>query len=1109
MEYTLGLDIGITSVGWAVLANDAQGEPYRIQDLGVRIFEAAEQPKTGASLAAPRREARSARRRLRRRRHRKERIRALLVQEGLISQDCLDTLFVNSGFAKDVYTLRAEGLDRLLDEEEWVRVLLHLTQRRGYHSNSTAQAKSDKETGVLKQALGKNIELMAKKGYRTVGEMFATDEKFRVVGQDGMIWRNTRNKSGNYNFTVTREMVRQEVAALFAAQRSFGNPHAVEALEGRYAEILFAQRHFDQGPGGDSPHRKGDMRGMCTFEPEERRAFKACYTFEYFKLLQDLNHIRLISAKGDSLPLSKEQRQTLIALCHKSPDLKYTRLRTALNLPESVTFNRIRYQQQQGESIQEMEERLEKKEKFTQLQSYHEIRKALNHADKALLPALLQEPNHTTLDEMATILSLYKEDEARRSRLEALGLSQPVIEALLPLSFSKAGNLSLTAMRKLIPQLEKGVTYDKACSAVYGDHRAHSGAQRYHTLTLNQTLRDSGALDNLTNPVVFRAISQTTKVLNAIIRKYGSPQTIAIELAREMRNNFQQRKKIQDSYEAHQKVNEKAMKQVAELKGSRPTGQDLVKYKLYEEQQGFCLYSGTQLEANRLFEPGYVDVDHIIPYSICFDDSYNNKVLVLTSENRQKGNHLPMEYLASDAKKRERFIAWAKCCIRNHRKLQRLLKETLTEEDCRGFKERNLKDTQYITTAVYNLLNDYLEFSPNAPKQPVRAVNGSITAHVRRRLGLEKHRENGDLHHAMDAAVVAVTTPGMIQRISNYAKRREMGRKVKGKYVDLDTGELMTQEAFDAKYAPHFPAPWPHFQQELLARLSPDPDTEIRALNFPHYDPQEVIAPVFVSQMPRRKATGPAHEDTIRSGKAPGYTISKTPLNELKLEEKTGEIENYYNPGDDRLLYEALKERLRQFGGIGKNAFEAPFHKPRKDGTPGPVVRSVKTIKKSNIGVSVNGGIAGNGSMVRIDVYRVPNDGYYYIPVYITDTVRGVLPQKACVQDKPPEQWKVMDDSHFLFSLYPGDLIRVERRTPIKLKPPKKAAEKSGISRNECLVYFVSADISTASICITTHDRKYIQKGLGVKRLSALEKYVVDPLGSYHKVQLPEKRQGF
>ena len=98
MEYTLGLDIGITSVGWAVLANDAQGEPYRIQDLGVRIFEAAEQPKTGASLAAPRREARSARRRLRRRRHRKERIRALLVQEGLISQDCLDTLFVNSGF---------------------------------------------------------------------------------------------------------------------------------------------------------------------------------------------------------------------------------------------------------------------------------------------------------------------------------------------------------------------------------------------------------------------------------------------------------------------------------------------------------------------------------------------------------------------------------------------------------------------------------------------------------------------------------------------------------------------------------------------------------------------------------------------------------------------------------------------------------------------------------------------------------------------------------------------------------------------------------------------------------------------------------------------------
>ena len=84
LNYRIGLDIGIASVGWAVLENNSHDEPFRIIDMGVRIFDTAEQPKTGASLAAPRREARSARRRLRRRGHRLERIKKLFEAEGLI-----------------------------------------------------------------------------------------------------------------------------------------------------------------------------------------------------------------------------------------------------------------------------------------------------------------------------------------------------------------------------------------------------------------------------------------------------------------------------------------------------------------------------------------------------------------------------------------------------------------------------------------------------------------------------------------------------------------------------------------------------------------------------------------------------------------------------------------------------------------------------------------------------------------------------------------------------------------------------------------------------------------------------------------------------------------
>lgn len=270
MHYTLGLDIGISSIGWAVLQNMPDGEPFKIEDLGVRIFEKAEQPKTGESLALPRREARSARRRLRRKRHRKERIKELLQKTGCISREELTALLAASGFEKNVYTLRAEGLDRKLTRAEWARVLLHLAQRRGYRSNSTADAAKDQESGVLKTALSANQVLMETKGYRTVGEMFCQDEKFQIPGPDGQLWRKTRNTAGDYSFTVTREMVEAEAHALFASQRQYGSYYASENMESRYCEILLSQQDFDTGPDGDSPFRKGDLRGTCSFEKRSR-----------------------------------------------------------------------------------------------------------------------------------------------------------------------------------------------------------------------------------------------------------------------------------------------------------------------------------------------------------------------------------------------------------------------------------------------------------------------------------------------------------------------------------------------------------------------------------------------------------------------------------------------------------------------------------------------------------------------------------------------------------------------------------------------------------------------------------------------------------------------
>ena len=73
-------------------------------------------------------------------------------------------------------------------------------------------------------------------------------------------------------------------------------------------------------------------------------------------------------------------------------------------------------------------------------------------------------------------------------------------------------------------------------------------------------------------------------------------------------------------------------------------------------------------------------------------------------------------------------------------------------------------------------------------------------------------------------------------------------------------------------------------------------------------------------------------------------------------------------------------------------------------------------------------GVADNGSMVRIDIFHVADDGYYLVPIYVADTVKEVLPSKACVAGKVYEQWPEIREEDFLFSLYTNDLISIEDR---------------------------------------------------------------------------------
>lgn len=1081
--YAIGLDIGITSVGWAELALDGEDVPRGILNLGARIFDAAEQPKTGESLAAPRREARSSRRRLRRRRHRAQRIKNLLIESKLLTEEELDSLFC--GELSDIYGLRVKALDELVSREEFARILLHLSRRRGFRSNR--RNPSDKEEGKLLDAISDNKRRMSDAGYRTVGEMMLKDAVFS---------EHKRNKGGNYLATVTRDMVADEVGAIFAAQASFGALFASAELKERYLEILLSQRSFDEGPGEGSPYGGNQiekMVGRCEFERDLPRAAKATYSFEYFNLLENINHIR-IATNGQTRQLRDGERRELVELAHRTETLDYSKIRKALKLSDEARFTRIRYSE--GKTAEECE----KGEKFQYLKAYHAIRKALDKVSKGHIRDLSREE----LNAVGTALTLYKTEDKIRRFLEEKGLLGIDIDAVCGLgSFSKFGHLSTEACDRIIPFLEQGMTYSDAANAAGYTFKSHDGAERSKYLHLVEE-----DLEDVTSPVVRRAVSQTVKVINAIIRERGSsPVYINIELAREMAKDFSERNKIKKENDANRARNDRLMEQIREEFGKRDaTGQDLLKQKLFNEQGGVCAYSLRQMSQERLFEPGYAEIDHIVPYSISFDDSMSNKVLVLTKENRLKGNRLPLEYLAGQ--RRDDFIVWTNNNVRDFKKRQKLLKERITEEEAAAFKARNLQDTKHISRFMLNYLTDRLEFAPSGKgrKKRVTAVNGAMTAYLRKRWGITKNREDGDLHHAVDAVVIACATDGMINQISRYAQLREC-RYAQGEgesfAVDEKTGEVLRR----------FPYPWPDFKRELNARLANDPARVIRDSKLAFYLDDDVppVKPIFVSRMPQRKVTGAAHMDTVKSGKAldEGLVIVKRPLTDLKL--KNGEIENYFAPQSDRLLYEALRDRLIAFKGDAPKAFAEPFYKPKSDGTPGPLVKKVKLTEKSTLNVPVHGGrgVAANDSMVRIDVFFVEGDGYYFVPIYVADTLKPELPNRACVAFKSHSEWKEMREEDFIFSLYPNDLFKATHRRALKLtKQQKESSLPESMEMKSALLYYKGASISTAAITGIVHDNAYGISSLGIKTLEKLENYTVDVLGDYHIVK-KEKRQDF
>lgn len=1120
--YRLGLDVGIKSVGWCVLECDENGEPIQINALNSRIFDAAEQPKTGASLAEPRRNARGLRRRIRRKSFRLERIRKLFIENGIELFETQDDLICLKDEYKnlDVVKLRSDALDKKLTEAEFARVLYSLARHRGFKSNKREGAK-DSDEGKLLSSIRESEEEMRESGMRTRGEQLY--KKYLMEGKP------VHNKGGDYSMCVSRDILVREIELLFEKQKEFGNNFATDENKEKYLDIFLSQRNFDEGPGKGSQYTGSHDVKKCEIYRDEDVAAKGTYTSEWATIYQKINNLSIICG-GDRRRLSNEERQIAVELAKKVDKVTYKAFRKAIKLDDDYRFSALNYSEKkksdkkknEGEAKSDVVEindvvdslACEDKGDFITAKNSNKIVKALNDNLKS---------DVELIDEIAEICTKYKSENLFRSAIaesKIIGgrLDEETIEKLSKIDMKGYGHLSLHVLREILPYLEEGMVYSDAMQKAGHNHSEHN----FEKQKFLGTKEVYDAIGGVTSPVVKRALSQTVKIIDAVIRQYGSPYAINIELARDMSMTKDERDKLKKENDARAAKNEAIRENIAKL-NAMPNATNVLKYKLYEEQDHKCAYSMETLDINHLFEDGYYEIDHIIPYSRSFDDSFNNKVLVLKRENQNKRNSTPVEYFERIGRDYDEVLAFWKAVYqkRNRKKLEFLQKKEINESE---WKNRALNDTRYASRMLANLIKDYLLFDEKSKDKygRVETVKGAITSYLRRFWGVQKIREDGDKHHAVDAAIIACVTPKTKNKIERYNQIKESRKMRNGQYV-LEDGEICDSDYYDKNSHLVLPYPYKEFINELDARVMDEPvlmQNKLRLLGF-NENYLMNAKPFVVSRMTSRKAKGCINEATVFSSKyadnkyptvcdGNNVIVKRTALANLKLD-KNGEINGYFQPEGDAALYNALKQRLVEFDGDAKKAFATPIRKPCNSGQ-GNIVRTVKTYETYTGGgmlLEKNKGIVKNDGMIRVDLYS--KDGKYFgVPVYVADLYHGELPKRAATNGKPQNEWRVIDDTYtFEMSIYQDDLLHIESKKGIEFKKNKDVENSAKASTKiitDDFAYFISFDRSTASIKIEDTTGCYFAKSIGIQNIGKITKCEIDVLGNVQEIKKRPKQ---
>ncbi|MCL2414823.1 MAG: hypothetical protein FWC94_06180 [Bacteroidales bacterium] len=302
-----------------------------------------------------------------------------------------------------------------------------------------------------------------------------------------------------------------------------------------------------------------------------------------------------------------------------------------------------------------------------------------------------------------------------------------------------------------------GIMNAYATILTYGKHTAKEYAENERIDNYRKITRLKQG--ELRNPLVEQLINETLMVVKDIWRNegYGKPDEIRIELARELKNNAERRSKIYKSNSDRRKTNDEVKNLLIELKQEvtlaniekyklwssqenleeefvkaykDPSKSEIEKMRLWRDQGHISPYTGQPIPLSELFNRERYDIDHIIPQSRYFDDSFANKVICEKSVNKEKNNRTAMEYFEVGSSipsvfSKENFINHVNRYFRDAKR-KNLLATKVPEDPV----ARQMKETQYISVRVKEELNKIVG------NENVKTTTGGVTDYLRNQWGL-------------------------------------------------------------------------------------------------------------------------------------------------------------------------------------------------------------------------------------------------------------------------------------------------------------------------------------------------------------------------------------